>query len=194
MNIACLAWGSLLWKTGPLLLASPWRPDGPRLPIEFCRVGDSGELSTALSDSAELQGTWWALLDAQDIDTAREQLREREQIDPSRPDWVGTLPGRSDGPQAVRIAQWMSGRPVDAVVWTALPPRIDGVEGRHPDAREAVAYLRSLGGETRGHAEDYVRRTPASLATATRRAIENGLGWTPYAAPGGPSLPGSPEA
>lgn len=193
MNIACLAWGSLLWKTGPLRLASPWRPDGPRLPIEFCRVGDSGELSTALSDSAGLQDTWWALLDARDIDTAREQLRQREQIDASRPDWVGTLPGRSEGAHAQRIAQWMSGMPVDAVVWTALPPRIDGVEGRHPDAGEAVAYLMSLGGETRGHAEDYVRRTPASLATGTRRAIEAALGWTPYPSRAGAAAPGSPD-
>ncbi|MGG7605864.1 hypothetical protein [Massilia sp. BKSP1R2A-1] len=28
MNIVCIAWGSLLWKPGPLKLASGWHPAG----------------------------------------------------------------------------------------------------------------------------------------------------------------------
>ena len=52
MRIACLAWGSLLWKTGPLRLASGWKDDGPVLPIELARVGDKGELSTVVLEGA----------------------------------------------------------------------------------------------------------------------------------------------
>jgi hypothetical protein len=49
MNIACLGWGSLIWKPCALPIASDWFNDVPELPIEFARLGDSGELA-ALSD------------------------------------------------------------------------------------------------------------------------------------------------
>ena len=184
MHIACLAWGSLIWKPEPLTLASAWRPDGPPLPLEFARVGDLGELATVLCADTPVQPTWWALLDVADLATARERLREREQIDPRRPEWVGSLvaaaaPSEPHGPHAAPIAQWLRQHALDAVVWTALPPRSAGLEGRKPSADEAVAYLGGLRGHTRAHAEDYVRRVPTDIRTPYRRAIEQRLGWLP---------------
>ena len=64
-------------------------------------------------------------------------------------------------------------------MWTALPPRSAGVEGRQPSVDEALAYLSSLQGQTRAHARDYVHRTPADLDTPVRRAIERQLEWLP---------------
>ena len=91
-KIAYLAWGSLLWKAGPLPLASDWMADGPLLPLEFCRVGDYGELAVALCAGAAPMQSRWAWLDTPDLDSARELLRQREQIDPAHPEWVGSLP------------------------------------------------------------------------------------------------------
>lgn len=63
LNIACIAWGSLLWEPAPLELASPWRPDGPLLPLEFVRDSDdSDELALVLHEPAPLQPTRWAWL------------------------------------------------------------------------------------------------------------------------------------
>ncbi|MDB5826347.1 MAG: hypothetical protein JWQ73_567 [Variovorax sp.] len=179
VKIACLGWGSLLWKSDPLVLASEWRSDGPRLPIEFCRVADGGELSTALCPGAALQTTWWAMLALSDLEKARGLLQEREQIDSRHPEWVGSLPSATPAAFADHIRLWQPRVGVDAVIWTALPPRFEGTEGRSPDPAEAVDYLSSLAGRTRTHAEDYVRRTPGSLRTANRRAIEMHLGWIP---------------
>lgn len=180
MKIACLAWGSLLWKTGPLRLASSWKDDGPRLPIEFARVGDKGELSTVVWEGCAPQKTWWALVDTQDLASAREMLRQREEIDADRPEWLGSLPSESTYPCADIIDRWLRDRKLDAVVWTALPARHLGEEGRPPTVDEAVLYLDRLEGEVRTHAENYVRQIPASLATHHRKAIEARLGWTPY--------------
>ncbi|WP_295855421.1 hypothetical protein [uncultured Xylophilus sp.] len=180
MTIACLGWGSLLWKSGALLLASTWQDDGPRLPVEFARVGDGGELATALCPGAALQSTWWALLATDDLATAREQLRIREAIDREHPEWVGSSDRAADDAASRAIEAWRRERGLQAVVWTALPPRIDGCNGRCPGPGEAVAYLAGLAGERRAHAEDYVRRVPPSLATVNRQAIATALGWRPY--------------
>lgn len=180
MRIACLAWGSLLWKPGPLALASPWHDDGPRLPIEFARESDGGELATAICpDGVEDAPTFWALLAATDVAVACEQLRRREQIPPERVDGVGCEPGSSPSPVRATIAAWMARRPLDAVIWTALPPRSRGIEGRRPSVDEACAYLAGLPPSRKPHAEQYVRRVPPVLTTRYRVAFETRLGWTP---------------
>ncbi|MDB5963646.1 MAG: hypothetical protein JWQ72_146 [Polaromonas sp.] len=179
MNIACIAWGSLIWKPGNLPLASAWRPDGPKLPLEFARVSDGGELAVVLCPDAPATPTWWALLALPDLEAARACLREREQAAPEHPEWIGSIPpapGADDGP-ASAIGAWLRTRALDACVWTALPPRWQGQEGRKPSADNAVAYLDSLTGDTRAHARDYVCRVPKDIDTPYRRVIEQQLGW-----------------
>jgi hypothetical protein len=178
MLIACLAFGSLLWKPAPLQLASGWMTDGPVLPLEFARVGDKGELSVVLCEQGRPCPTRWAYLEVGDLSRARDGLRRREQIHARHPEWVGSLDVRDiDGASDARIARWLCDHPVEAVVWTALPPRIDGEEGRFPSCDEAVAYLDGLSGEVRDHARDYVRRTAPEIDTPYRRAFERRLGW-----------------
>jgi hypothetical protein len=180
MNIACIAWGSLLWKPSPLKLASGWHPDGPRLPIEFVRQSDDDpELALALYEGAKPMPTYWAWLAVRDLDTARAMLGKREQIRPAYPECVGSIPPLDGAAVDPRIESWMQKKSIDAVVWTALPAKFDGASGRAPTLDEAVAWLDSLQGAQRAKAEDYVRRTPAHIDTRYRRRIEQRLGWRP---------------
>ncbi len=173
MVIACLGWGSLIWKPGDLPLRCEWFFDGPRLPVEFCRVGDGGELATALCMNATPSQVLWSVLDVPDLDTACQALRVREQIPEQRDDGVGLyVPARND--QGV-LADWALERGVDALVWTALPPRIDNQEGRLPSRRQAIDYLQGLQGETREHARDYLARVPEQIATPWRREVMRAL-------------------
>ncbi len=179
-GIACLAWGSLLWKPGPLPLASEWRLDGPWLPLEFARVSDGGELSIVLCEQAPSAPSHWAYLKVDSPEEARELLRQREQIDPRRQDWIGSLVlGKDDSAAHPLIAAWAEARGLAAVVWTALPPRFGEQEGRLPSAEEAIAYLDRLRGKDRDHAESYVRQVPSAFRTPYREQIERRLGWTP---------------
>lgn len=181
--IACLAWGSLLWKPGRMRLASPWAVGGSCLPIEFCRVADGGELSTAVLSGANQVPTRWALLDASDLIDAAEQLREREGIDPANLSSIGSWSAsavavlQQAAPFANEIGNWAKRQGLGGVVWTALQPRFDGENGRAPTLAEAVSYLKTLTGPTRQHAEQYVRRVAPEIRTPFRSAFECLLGW-----------------
>ena len=175
MNIVCLAWGSLIWRPGILPLDGPWRPDGPKLPIEFARVGDKGELATVLCPGAPLSPVQWAKLNTPELAAARQLLRRREEIPRERVDGVGSvIVGQPPGPLfgSAEILAWATKKQgSDAVIWTSLPPRLAGVEGRVPSRDEAVAYLKQLSGEERRHAEDYVRRVPDEIQTPNRAVL-----------------------
>ena len=180
MNIVCIAWGSLLWKPGPLKLASGWHPGGPLLPLEFARDSDdSAEVALVLCEGATLMPTYWAYLAAPDLDAARAMLAAREKIEAGRPEWIGSIPPVDGAVADERIAAWLRGRGIDAAVWTAVPAKFGGCEGRLATADEIVARLDAMEGEERAGAEEYVRRTPAHIDTRYRREIAARLGWTP---------------
>lgn len=174
MLIACLGWGSLIWKPQGLPLASDWFGDGPHLPIEFSRVSDGGELATAICTNAPPCKVLWAVLDVASVDEACAALREREQIPKDRRDGIGMY---THSRTAVGvIAEWASARQLDAVIWTALAPRFNDQEGLIPTLDDALAYLEGLTGETRAHALDYISQVPEQIDTPYRREIRKRLG------------------
>jgi hypothetical protein len=175
MLIACLGWGSLIWKPDALPLASEWFLDGPDLPIEFARVSDGGELATVLCANAPLCKVLWAVLEVESLDQACEALRIREQIPEDRHDGIGIFT-TSRSPVGV-IGEWAIARQLDAVIWTALPPKFEEVEGLIPTVDDAVFYLAALSVGARNYARDYVKQVPPQIDTPYRREIISRLGW-----------------
>lgn len=175
MNIACLGWGSLIWKPDTLPLASEWFQDGPLMPIEFSRIGDGGELATAVCMNAPPCKVQWAVLDVLSLDEAVQALRKREGIPDDRQDGVGVF--TTTGSNVGVLAEWASARQLDAVIWTALPPRFEDVEGLIPSVDDAIDYLRSLTGETLEHAHSYIRQVPSQIDTPYRREIFKKMRW-----------------
>ena len=175
MKIACLGWGSLIWKPQHLPVAGEWHTDGPMLPIEFARVSDGGELATVICVNAAPIQVLWAWLDIEDVTVACDALRKREGIDDDRVDGVGLL--IIDETPEGELAEWAQEHGIEAVGWTALPPKSAEMEGRAPTVTEAIAYLDSLTGETREHAQDYIKSVPEQIDTVYRRAIVETLGW-----------------
>jgi hypothetical protein len=178
MRIACLGWGSLIWKSEDLAVASKWFDDGPLLPIEFARESDGGELATVLCEDTPDVRVLWAYLATSSLDEAREQLRVREGIPAFQPECVGSVPSKfAVSPFASRIADWAATHAIDAVIWTDLPPRSKGQNHRKPSPSEVIEYLNGLPEDQRAHAEHYVKSTPTSIATPYRRLMEQELGW-----------------
>lgn len=175
MKIVCLGWGSLVWKSGVLPVAGDWHTDGPALPIEFARVSDGGELATAICINATPVPVLWATLATHSLSEACQALREREGIPEARVDGVGSL---TLSPQASGLlADWARPRGIDALIWTALPARINDIEGKVPTPEAAIAYLRELTGEVSEHAKNYIKQVPEQIDTRYRRKIRTALGW-----------------
>lgn len=174
LKTACLGWGSLIWKPGVLPLASDWFNDGPELPIEFSRVGDSGELATTICLNAPPCQVLWAVLDVKSLDEAVQALREREQIPDDRADGVGVFTITSSTVGV--LGKWAADRQLDAVIWTDLPPRFEDVEGLIPSLDDVLSYLIALDGKTLEHAKAYMENVPDQIDTPYRREIRK-LGW-----------------
>ncbi|MBK7949936.1 MAG: hypothetical protein IPK00_14585 [Deltaproteobacteria bacterium] len=189
-RIGCIAWGSLLWDPRTLPLAAPFVHDGPMLPIEFSRVALDGRVTLVIDPEAAPVRTFWAPLTVDSLAAGIAELARREGITAERvADWIGVVgrPGfdcaavaseRVAPATRAAIAGWLAERPLDAVLWTALPSR--GSDGRfaRPDCDELIAQLESLSASARERAEQYIRRAPAMLRTPNRLRFEAVFGWT----------------
>jgi hypothetical protein len=180
--IACIGWGSLIWDARDLDVDGVWRADGPMLPVEFARQSSNGRITLVLGRDFTPIPALWSVFNTRDLAEARESLRVRENIPRSRAAESIAQWRRGENPvfePESTISAWATGMNLEAAVWTNLPPKFDGIDGRVPTEVEVVAYLRTLDGQVRATAEEYVRRAPRQVATAYRRAIERALGWTP---------------
>ena len=179
MRIGCLGWGSLIWNPGVLgVEPDDWRPDGPLLPIEFARQSEDGRVTLVLVPEADPVNVLWCLLPHDSLDLNKEFLRQREGCAPRRIGcWQQSTESPRDCPKT--IPSWAMKKDLDAVIWTALPSKWDGIDGKVPPSFEVVRYLKTLTGLSAEKAEEYVRRAPEQIRSNYRSAIEDALGWYP---------------
>lgn len=178
MTLVCLGWGSLIWCQRALPVAGAWRPDGPELPVEFARESKDKRITLVICDGDPAVRTLWAALDVTTLAGAKNALAVRKGIgDDNIRHNIGfwSSDARSKGSAADVVAAWAAGRNLDGIVWTALKPRMGGVQ-HMPAMDEVIDHLRSLTGAERDLAEEYVRLSPRQIATPYRRTIEETLG------------------
>lgn len=178
--IVCIGWGSLIWCQKTLPVLGAWRIDGPELPVEFARESRDKRITLVVCEAAPPVTVLWSELNVPSLDQARNALAEREGIRARYiPDSIGycSKTGRSNHPGADAIAAWAGQKGADAVVWTALKPKL-GDDYRVPSVEEVIAHLKGLSGTALKAAEEYVRLAPRQIVTPYRTAIEQAFGWT----------------
>ncbi len=130
MKIAVLAWGSLIPKPKCLKISGNWHFDGPKLPIEYARISCDGRLTLVIYENADDLQTLWAYSYFEDLDSAVENLRCRENT-PSinRIGYVTENPidFRSNVIPGIdkQIRTWAKDKNIDAVIWTDLPSNFE---------------------------------------------------------------------
>ena len=182
-RIVCIGWGSLVWDPRGLPCGQ-WHQDGPQLPVEFARESGGKRITLVICPGAPHVPTLWSVLDVPDLQTARRLLGTREYED-AGPEWVARnigfwsdVDGTFNGAEANTVSEWAKPRGISGAVWTSLPPKFAGMNGKVPDAGSVIAYLEALTGAERDGAEAYVRRAPPQIDTPYRRRIAATLGWT----------------
>lgn len=173
-KIACIGWGSLIWNPGDLILDGDWQPDGPALPIEFVRQSSRNRLTLVISEGAPPTTALWANLRTTSLPEAMDMLRTREGFPTNR--WIGRWPSAEVRQVSSTIEQWANEKNLQGVVWTAAPPKWNGINGAAPTLEEAIGWLRSLGDDAKD-AREYVVRAPKTVRTPFRATFEKELGW-----------------
>ena len=135
MNIACLGWGSLIWQPRHFPAVIPWHEDGPCLPIEFARPAKDKRLTLVVLERGNPVRCLWTRMNLSGLDEARTALAEREEIPKGHiEDGLGCWRRGERGQHAHCdvIDEWATAKGLDAVIWTALPPKFGGTRGRVP--------------------------------------------------------------
>ena len=176
--IVCLGWGSLIWRPGDLPV-DDWREDGPAVSVEFVRESQDRRLTLVLDPNAVSVTSLWAPMTMTDLSTAVLELAAREGTGRENIDtWSA---GEDDPAKLPGLREWVTGRDINHVIWTALEPRFRRTSGERPSVDQALAHLKGLTGHDQVKAEQYVRRAPRQIRSAYRERFERSLGWTPYA-------------
>jgi hypothetical protein len=185
--IACLGWGSLIWDPRELPIQRNWFADGPFVKVEFTRQSNDGRITLVLDSKTPPVRSLWAVMDNTNVDAAKDSLRKRENIPASKLNQIGSWIKNQPQPDLIiELPKWAEAHGVDAVVWTALTAKFNGINGQRPNVDEVLNYLGSITGATRDAAELYIRRAPRQVDTPYRRRIEAKFQWTPLTPSIGP--------
>jgi hypothetical protein len=184
VKIAVLAWGSLVWDPRELKTAAPFAPNGPLLPIEFCRISKDGRLTLAIDETfGDVCKTYSAQSAFADLDSAIENLRKREGTIASEIGFVEPASGRQSSvamerhPQVVAtIGAWAEAGGYDAAIWTALASNFGEWDkaGEPFSVTAAIRYLEGLNAKDPAafrRARDYIEKAPPEVETPVRDAV-----------------------
>jgi hypothetical protein len=174
MKIAVICWGSLFWDKGSLKTLGEWKNDGPELPLEFCRISSPGKskerVTLVLDESSKLCVTYWDLMAATDLKSARNNLRDREG---TVTDDIHTFT-RNQNPLSVvakQIEIWLTDHPeVDAVVWTGLESNWAQLRKTKFSPEDLVQYLDSKK-DSLTKIKEYFEKAPPQVQTVGREVF-----------------------
>jgi hypothetical protein len=185
MRCAVLAWGSLMWDLRELQVAADFAPNGPLLPIEFCRISRDGRLTLVVDETYGAVCTTYSAPSAiESLDEAIENLRLREgAANAEVVGFVELASGKQSDfatqshPNSVAaIGAWATSNGYDAAIWTALASNFEEPDrGGEPfSVTAAIRYLEALESRDRAaftRALDYIRKAPPEVETPVRDQV-----------------------
>ena len=181
MKIAVLGWGSLIWDSRNLQSDGKWKIDGPFLPIEFARISNNSRLTLVIKQNANPVQVLWSYMTIDDLNLARENLKEREDTtNINRIGFVNLIDNSSSSKYngiLEIINKWASHKNIDAVIWTDLGVKFKDKINKELNIKNIIDYLRSLPKEKQNLAKEYIINAHQQIRTEYRMGIENKLNW-----------------
>lgn len=180
-----LGWGSLIWDLDDLAphVALPWRMRaGPRLPMEFTRISPKRKMGLAVCLDPE-HGVGCATHAIASRRTALggviEDLAARERATVDMIGGVCLDTGAVQGRTAIAeaVGKWCAETGWTGAVWTDLRSNYTETSGEGFSVGRAMAYLRTLTGDSLVEAVRYIHFAPAETDTPLRRALAGDSWW-----------------
>lgn len=176
MKIAVICWGSTFWDKGSLKTLGEWKNDGPELPLEFCRISSPGKpkerLTLVLNEASQKCTTYWDIISATDLKSARNSLRDREG---AVTDDIHTFI-RNQNPLsniAVQIESWLGHHlEIEAVVWSGVESNWEKIRHTKFTPEDLVQYLDSKKQSILKIKEGF-DKTPPQIQTIGREVFVN---------------------
>lgn len=184
--IYILGFGSLIWDLDDLApkVRGAWRMEaGPRFPLEFSSISVKRKQSlVVVIDAANgvpcpshaIESIRGVVPEAADDLAARERTTL---------DNIGWIDRKADAAKARDpkiadlVAEWCHGRGAAGAVWTDGTPNFELQRREAFTVDSAVAYLKTLTGESLAEAERYINLAPSHTDTPLRRALGTDAWW-----------------
>jgi hypothetical protein len=109
------------------------------------------------------------------LSEAADALRRAE--GPTRAEWIGcwSTGGTSGHPHAELIGEWAARKRLAGVVWAALPPKWNDIDGNSPSKEDVLTFLEGLKPDRIAAAKQYILCAPRQIATPWRPELEAAL-------------------
>ena len=173
MKIVCLGWGSLIWNPQQLKIEKEWYTDGPWLPVEFTRISGDNRVTLIIDTDAEPVQTLWASATTNNLQEFIDSLKIRERTREKNIHWINCADTTADPIKSI-IKDWLLEKKLDTAVWTGLSFS-SKTNNQRPSVEEVITHLKGLATTTKEKSEEYIRKTPAQIATEYRQEIEKAL-------------------
>ena len=186
-RIVVIGWGSLIWDLDDLAphVEGEWRMRaGPELPFEFSRISPKRKraLVVCIDPAAGRNCPTNVILSRRsDIHEAAEDLRRRERAPAVA--LIGACCLRSGflrsrtKEAASAVLSWVEAAGASGAVWTDLDANFASETGAPFSLDAAIAYLRSLEGESLEEARRYIANAPEATDTPLRRTLAAESWW-----------------
>lgn len=184
LKIAVLSFGSLLWNSRGLKL-HPWNPDGPFLPIEFCRISNkSKKLTLAINEDIGVDNPTNYAISKQNFSRTLDAFQRREKISDKYVDKSIAIYHKADGwvnggfqKYSTRlktgIISWMIEDNIDVVIFSALSRRFKDAIDLPFTVGNAINYVNNLPARKKAAAEFYISNVDARINTPFRQAFND---------------------
>lgn len=184
---AVLGYGSLIWDLDDLAphVELPWAMGGgPLLPMEFSRISPKRKMGLVVvldPDNGVPCPTHAIASVKTDIHSVADDLMRRERaksIEQIGAVCMNTGFVRTKMPsvgEAVKV--WCETVGARGAVWTDLPQNFESETGQGFSLDTAIAYLRTLEGESLLEAKRYIDYAPEATATPLRHKLNNDSWW-----------------
>ena len=178
MRIAVIGWGSLIWSERTLKVEEgDWKPDGPKLPIEFSRISTDNRLTLVIDPEFDNVETYWKMSTLTNLEEACQNLQEREDT-PDVED-IGFIDlehrvhqiRRPNMFLLGRLSQWGTEKGLDALIWTELEPKFEARTGKEFNLENINEFIRGLSGIELERAREYIEMAPPQTQTRLRKDI-----------------------